>query len=140
MRLRRGRRGLTLLEVLVAIAILAMISVLIYGAFDGLSRSKKGLGRVNERYHLGRAALRRMEAEISSAYLSLHVNANTNLLVSKTAFVGKDSSPIDRLDMTTFSHKRVVANSHESDQNEISYFGSPDPAVPGKLDLAGARR
>jgi general secretion pathway protein J len=134
--LRRPARGLTLLEVIVSIAIMAMISILIYGAFDGLSKSKKGLGRVNERYHAGRAALRRMASEISSAYLSQHVNASTNLRTSMTAFVGKDTTPADRLDMTTFSHRRVVANARESDQNELSYFGSPDPRAPNKLDLA----
>ena len=57
---RRNARGLTLLEVMVAVAILAMVAVLTYGAFDGLSRGKKNLGRVNDRYHQGRAALSRM--------------------------------------------------------------------------------
>ena len=72
-RMTRGdRRGLTLLEVMVAVGILAMVSVLIYGAFDGLSRGKKNLGRVNDRYHQGRAALSRMARELSSAFLSAH--------------------------------------------------------------------
>lgn len=132
----RGRaRGLTLLEVLVAIAILAMVSVLIYGAFDSLSRSKKGLSRVNDRYHVGRATLRRLAEEISGAFLSMHAPINQSLLVRRTMFAVRDSSPADRLDMTTFSHRRVVAGARESDQNELSYFGSPDPNVSGKIDL-----
>jgi general secretion pathway protein J len=44
--------------------------------------------------------------------------------------------PADRLDFTSFSHRRLVRDIHESDQNEISYFGSPDPNVSGKIDLA----
>lgn len=133
---RRGSRGLTLLEIMISIAILAMIGVLIYGAFDGLARSKSGLGRVNERYHTGRVTMRRLSAEISSAFLSAHLPYNPQLISRQTVFVGKDSSPADRLDMNTFSHRRVVANSKESDQNELSYFGSPDPAKSGKIDLA----
>ncbi len=133
---RGRRRGMTLLEVLVSIAILAMVSLLAYGAFDGLQKSKQGLSRVNERYHEGRAAMRRIAHEVSSAYLSMHQPLSPALVTSRTAFVGRDSSPADRLDMTTFSHRRVVANSRESDQNELSYFGSPDPNGSGRVDLA----
>jgi general secretion pathway protein J len=133
---RARARGLTLLEILISIAILAMIGVLIYGAFDGLSRSKQGLSRVNERYHTGRATMRRLAMELSSAYLSAHIPYSPALIARQTVFISKDSSPADRLDMNTFSHRRVVANSKESDQNELSYFGSPDPAKSGKIDLA----
>ncbi len=131
----RRPRGLTLLEVMVAIAILGMVAVLIYGAFDGLSRSKTGLSKLNDRYHVGRALMRRLAREISSAFVSLHVPINQTLLVRKTIFSVKDSSPIDRLDMNTLSHLRVNANSKESDQNELSYYSSNDPNVPGKVDL-----
>lgn len=126
---------MTLLEVMVAIAIMAMVSILIYGAFDGMSRSKIGLSRINERYHQGRGLLRRLSQEISSAFLSMHVPYNQSLLASKTIFSSKEGSPADRLDMTTFSHRRVTANSKESDQNELSYFSCPDPTVSGKVDL-----
>lgn len=137
MRMRRSARlrGLTLLEILVAITIMAMVSILIYGAFDGVSRSKTGLARLNGRFQQGRSLMRRLAQEISSAYLSLHVPYNASLLASKTVFIAKEGSPADRLDMTTFSHLRVAANSKESDQNELSYFGCPDPEVSGKLDL-----
>lgn len=131
----RPPRGLTLLEVMVAIAILGMVAVLIYGAFDGLSRSKTGLAKLNDRYHVGRALLRRLAREISSAFVSAHVPINQTLLARKTIFAVKDQSPIDRLDMNTFSHLRVSANAKESDQNELSYYSSSDPSVSGKVDL-----
>ncbi|MCS6901184.1 MAG: type II secretion system protein GspJ [Myxococcales bacterium] len=135
MRARSGSRGLTLLEILVAITIMAMVSILIYGAFDGVSRSKTGLSRINGRFHQGRSLLRRLARELSSAYISLHVPYNQALLAVRTVFISKDGSPADRLDMTTFSHLRVSANAKESDQNELSYFGCPDPQVSGKMDL-----
>jgi general secretion pathway protein J len=133
---RRADRGFTLLEVMVSIAILAMVSVLIYGAFDGLSRGKKSLGRVNDRYHQGRAAISRMAMELSSAYLSTHQPLTEQQWRRLTIFNGATGSPADRIDFTSFSHRRLVRDSHESDQNEISYFGSPDPNVSGKIDLA----
>ncbi len=133
---RRTTRGFTLLEVMVAVAILAMVSVLIYGAFDGLSRGRKSLGRVNDRYHQGRAALSRMSLELSSAFLSMHQPLTEQQIRRLTIFSGSRGSPVDRIDFTSFSHRRLVRDSHETDQNEISYFGSPDPNVPGKTDLA----
>jgi general secretion pathway protein J len=133
---RSAERGLTLIEVLVAVAVLAMVSVLTYGAFDGMNRGKTSLGRVNDRYHEGRAALSRMAMELSSAFLSAHQPLLLQQAVRMTIFAGTNSSPADRIDFTSFSHRRLVRDSHETDQNEISYFGSPDPNVSGKLDLA----
>jgi general secretion pathway protein J len=135
-RSRSGARGLTLLEVMVAVAILAMLAVLTYGAFDGLSRGKKNLGRLNDRYHQGRGALARMTVELSSAFLSMHQPTTEQQIRRLTIFAGSNGSPADRLDFTSFSHRRLVRDSHESDQNELSYFGSPDPNVSGKTDLA----
>jgi general secretion pathway protein J len=125
-----------LIEVMVAVAVLAMLSTIVYGAFDGLSRGKKGLGRVNDRYHQGRAAMTRIAAEISSAFLSMHQPLSQPQIRRRTIFKGTNGSPADRLDFTSFSHRRLVRDSHESDQNELSYFGSPDPNSSGKTDLA----
>ncbi|MCU0654952.1 MAG: prepilin-type N-terminal cleavage/methylation domain-containing protein [Polyangiaceae bacterium] len=132
---RARQRALTLLEILVAVTIMAMVAILIYGAFDGVSRSKIGLARLNSRFHQGRAAMRRLAHELSGAYISLHLPFNQALIASKTVFISKEGSPADRLDMSTFSHRRVTADARESDQNELSYFGCPDPEISGKIDL-----
>jgi general secretion pathway protein J len=128
-------RGLTLLEVIISLSILALIATLIYGAFDGMSASKRGLSRVNDRYHQGRAALTRMSREIQSAFISLHQSTSPTLVVRKTGFFGHDTSPGDRLDFTSFSHRRLRGDTHESDQNELSYFVDYDPNQNSKLDL-----
>ena len=134
--MKRKSRALTLLEVMVAVAILAMVSVLIYGAFDGMNRGKKFLGRSADCYHQGRGAMSRIAMEISSAFLSNHQPLTQQQIRRLTIFVGSHGSPADRLDFTSFSHRRLNRDAHESDQNEISYFGSPDPDVSGKMDLA----
>jgi general secretion pathway protein J len=137
MRLRsRGLRGFTLLELLVAVGVLAMISVLIYGAFAGMKRSKEGIQRVNDRYREGRLAMARVAREIQSAYLSGHAPIDQQGVVVKTAFMGKTGTPADRLDFNAFAHRRIDRNAHESDQAEIGYFGSPDPKDSEVVDLA----
>lgn len=110
-----------------SIGILALVGMLIYGAFDGMSRSRKTLSSLNERYHQGRLAMTRMARELQSAFLTQHQPLVESQRVRETAFVGHDRSPIDRIDFTSFSHRRIRRDSHESDQNELSYFGSRDP-------------
>lgn len=130
------RRGFTLLELLVAIAILAMISTVIYGAFAAMRKSKEGLERVQDRYREGRTAMARIARDLSSAYLSMHQPIDARQAVQKTMFVGKRGTPTDRIDFNCFCNLRRDRDAHESDQAEISYFGSEDPDQPGKLDLA----
>jgi general secretion pathway protein J len=127
---------MTLLEVLVSLAILAMISLLIYGAFDSMSRGKKGENMRAERARQGRAALLRMTHELSEAFLSLHNPPVLALVTRLTVFVGQNSSPFDRIDFASFAHRRMVRDARESDQAEIGYFASDDPDVSGKTDLA----
>ena len=135
MLLRASVRAFTLVELLVAIAVLAMISVLIYSTFAGMKRSKEGLQRVNDRYREGRLAMSRISRELSSAFVSMHLPIDQALAPNRTAFIGRTGSPADRVDFTSFAHLRIDRNAHESDQAEIGFFGSPDPKKDGVTDL-----
>lgn len=126
-RRRRHQRGVTLLEILVSLGILALIGTLIYGALDGMAKSRDGLSRIGDRYHQGRTALGRITRELQSAFLSMHSPVNQVLLTRTTVFFGKDSSAMDRVDFASFAHRRLGADAHESDQSELSYFTSRDP-------------
>lgn len=132
---RRGQRGMTLLEILVSLGVLAMISLLIYGAFDSLSRGRKGEAMRVERARQGRDAMERIVREISSAFLSLHVPNNQALVTRTTAFIASNGPNFDRLDFSSFAHLRVEAEARESDQAEIGFFVVRDPDVEDKMDL-----
>jgi general secretion pathway protein J len=126
---------MTMIEVVVAIGILAMVGVLIHGVIDSLSRGKKGEGLRAERVHEGREALQRIVRDLSSAYISMHVPTIQALQTEKTAFVGRHSGQYDRIDFAAFAHRRTERDSHESDQAEVGYFVVADPDVPDKMDL-----
>jgi general secretion pathway protein J len=126
---------MTLLEVLVSIAILAMVSVLIYGAFDSMSRGRKGEEMRAERSRQGREAVQRMAREISSAFLSMHNPQNPALATRVNAFIAYNGAPYDRLDFSAFAHMRVEKETKESDQCEVGYFVARDPDVSDKMDL-----
>lgn len=134
-RARASQRGMTLLEILVSMAILALVSTLIYGAFDGMNRSRNGIARIDERYHQGRQAISRMSRELQAAFLSFHQPQLQTAALRQTLFLGTDSGSSDRVDFTSFSHKRLQRNVHESDQNEVSYFMARDPERSDKYDL-----
>jgi general secretion pathway protein J len=125
-----------LLELLVALAILAMISIVIYSAFSTMRKTKEGLERVEDRYREGRMAMARITRDLSSAYLSAHQPIDPRLSVQKTAFIGRRDTPTDRVDFNCFCNQRRDRDAHESDQAEISYFGSEDPDRSGTIDLA----
>lgn len=134
-RRRVAARGVTLLEIMVALGVLALIGTLIYGALDGMAKSREGITRIGDRYLQGRTALARITRELQSAFVSAHLPVNPALITRSTVFLGTDQSNMDRLDFTTFSHRRLARNAHESDQSEISYFTSRDPNVSGKMDI-----
>jgi len=130
-----NRRGMTLLEIMVSMAILAMIALLIYGAVDSLSRGKKAEAMRNERARQGRSAILRMSREMAGVFLSMHTPNNVALQTRQTLLVGTSSNPYDRVDFTAFAHRRTEADSKESDQSEIGYFVVKDPNKDGKMDL-----
>ena len=132
---RRLRRGMTLLEILVSLGIMAMISLLIYGAFDSLSRGRRGESLRADRARQGRDSVERIARELQSSFLSLHTPNQQGLITRLTGFVGQNSSQFDRIDFTSFAHLRITKEAKESDQAEIGFFVVKDPEVDGKMDL-----
>jgi general secretion pathway protein J len=131
-RSRADERGLTLLEVLIAVAVLTLVSVLIYGAFSTINRGKENASRIADRYRLARLAMSRMSRELTEAYLSAHVAATPALNARVTAFIGTSK----RIDFNAFAHRRILKDAHESDQCELSYFVANDPKKATQMDLA----
>jgi general secretion pathway protein J len=128
-------RGMTLLEILVSLAILSMMSLLIYGAFDSMNKGIKGEEVRSERGREGRDALLRITRELASAFLSMHNPTNIALITRNVAFLGVHSAPFDRVDFAAFAHRRIMKDARESDQCEVGYSAAPDPDRPDKMDL-----
>ncbi len=139
---QRLQRGMTLVEIMLTIGLIAMVSVLIYGTFDTLGRGRRSEQRRAERTREGRQALDRIAREMQSAYLSVHQPANTALVVRNTGFVSSMSGDFARVDFTAFAHRRLLRDAKESDQAEISFFTArderprpKDKSQADKLDL-----
>ncbi|MGE0791431.1 MAG: type II secretion system protein GspJ [Sandaracinaceae bacterium] len=133
---RRGRRGMTLIEVMVAVTILSMVAIITFSGFSQTMRNKRRIEEMADRSHVIRSAMERMVREISMAYVSIQVNPNPALQTMNTCFIGGRQGPGHRLDFTSFSHRRLYRDAHESDQNEISYFVTDHPDERSQRVLA----
>jgi general secretion pathway protein J len=135
---RRARQGLTLIEVMVAMAIIAIVSTLLYTGFTQTARNKRRIETEMNRHHEIRMGLERISRELSMAFVSAQLNPSPALQVVQTAFVGTESGGGSRLDFTSFAHQRLYRDAHESDQNELSYFLADDPD-DASLDVLARR-
>ncbi len=129
-------RGFTLLEIILAVTILALIGTMIYGGFSQTALNKARVEEDVDHSRVVHMALDRMTRELSMAFVSTHVNPSLDLRVVETGFIGKDHGDEDRIDFTSFSHRRLYRNARESDQNEISYFVTDHPDDRGVRVLA----
>lgn len=124
---QRSQAGVTLVEAMVAIAILSIVSALVWGGYDQTLKNKQRIEGNVDRNHMIFAALDRMQREMHMAFVSVHMNPSPSLQTVQTCFVGKDRGQRDRIDFTSFSHQRLITDAHESDQNELSYFITAHP-------------
>jgi general secretion pathway protein J len=128
-----SERGFGLAEALVAIAILVMIAGLSFGTFARVLDSRDRATAITDRYHDVRQALLRMTREISTAFLSMHKDCADPR--TATIFATRRVATGARLDFTSFSHFKTVADANESDQNELSYFIEADRDDGSKKNL-----
>jgi general secretion pathway protein J len=66
----RAAAGFTLLEIMIALAILAFITTIMWGSFSQTVTNKRAVEAAQDRSHTVRVALLRMAREIEMAYLA----------------------------------------------------------------------
>lgn len=121
----RAQTGFTLIEIMIAVAILGLIGTLSFGTLRSSVDARERTMEVTDRYHQIRQSMLRMSRELQSAFLSEHRDCEDPQ--NKTVFIGKSSSQGMRLDFTSFSHFKIRSDANESDQNELSYYVDTHP-------------
>jgi len=130
-------QGFTLIEVMIAISMLAMVSTLVYGSFSRTFEAREFVTKAQERYHGVRVAMERMGREISMAFIydCRELETTTGERTFWTTFKVQRSGKVNEMTFTSFSHLRLTRDANESDQNELTYFGQSDPDDSSKTDL-----
>jgi general secretion pathway protein J len=126
-------RGFTLIEVMLVMAILAMVMTLMWSAFSQAARGKKRVEAAQERTHTVRVALLRMAREIEMAYLS--ENNTPSAQEQRTRLVAVTRPDVDELTFSAFAHQRLKGGAAESDTSDIMYYGARDPDDRRVLNL-----
>ncbi len=129
-----SRRGFTLIEVMIAVAILALIGAVTYKAFDGAWDLKQRVEKAEERDQTVRGALNRMARELSMAFLSEHFDRK-RFRQRPTLFKLKDGRNDALLTFTSMGNERLYTDAKESDQALFEYKLDRDPDDGSKTDL-----
>ena len=122
-----------MIELMLALAIFAFITTIMWGSFAQTANSKKVIQSEQERAHAVRVALMRMAREIEMAYVS--DNENTAIANRRTLFVGSAHGDVDELMFSTFGHQRLRAGAAEADTSLVTYYGARDPDDRRVLNL-----
>jgi general secretion pathway protein J len=117
-------RGFTLIEVMLAMAIMTFVTALLWGSFSSMSKTKTRVENTQERTHTIRVALMRMTREIEMAFIS--DNDRSGVEEHRTMFVGTTGGSFDKLRFSWFGHQRLRADRPEADTSLVSYFSEPD--------------
>ncbi len=109
-----ARRAFSLVEILVAVALLAMLGIILATSTSALMGSIRDTRTTQDLYHTARVALTRIEREVAMAYLSKHQGEKRT---TKTVFLGKPNS----VTFTYMGHRRMMRGVDESDEGVVEY-------------------
>jgi general secretion pathway protein J len=123
-------RGLTLVELMIAVAITATLGAMTVGAFAQIDRASQVARAQAERYDAARLALSRMAREVSMAFLSDNYD-HARFRERPSLFVGRE----DQLLLSTMAHVRLYQDVRESDQAIVEYTVDADPDGSGEQAL-----
>jgi general secretion pathway protein J len=122
---RATERGMTLIEVIVAMAIVTVMMLGVWRSFSATVTAAEMTEDIQERYASIRNAMDRMSSELAGAYLSF--NRPPEETRHFTLFEGRSGADGDSVTFSAFSHLRIRRDANESDQSVIQYFLAADP-------------
>ena len=130
--MRRLQRGMTLLEIMIAIAILVMMMTIAWRMIASTSSSRRGVEKYEERNHELRMAMSRVVRDFESSYISRNEDINNSH--PRTMMVCKPGSKVPDIRFSTLSHRVLWADANESEQTVIQYLPHNNPDKPGEVD------
>lgn len=128
-------RGFTLMEVMVAVAITALMGGIIAMSFQTGFHAKEVVEADAEHYRMLRTAMDRMVHEISAAYVSDRYDSRKyrDQNDRPTNFIGTEED----LTFSSLAHQRLYTDAKESDEMVVEYSvkSGVDPTARDRRDL-----
>jgi general secretion pathway protein J len=127
---RFAHRGFTLIEVMMAVVIVAIMATLVWSSFGRLLNVSRELGDAGDHWHGVRVAMNRIAREVSAAFISDNYDPNRfrqdDPRSRPTLFVIEDRGDRGRLAFTAFVNRRLYMDEKVSDQAVVEYFVDRD--------------
>ncbi len=111
---RLTRNGFTLVEILIAVAIVSLILTIIYASYASSIDTMNYTRKKMDAFSMVRLTLSRMNDEITSSFFSEDSE--------DVMFAGEEG----KIDFISSSHERIFKDSKEYDLVEIGYFTEPE--------------
>jgi prepilin-type N-terminal cleavage/methylation domain-containing protein len=128
MRVRKRQAGMTMIEVLIATAIMATMMMLAWRTISGTSTARYTFEDFERRNHELRMALGRVAADFEAAYLSRNedpAQASVTATNPRTMFIARGSGKVPEVRFSTLGHRVLWGDANESEQTVISYLARP---------------
>ncbi len=135
---RRAQAGLTLVEVMIASAVMVMMMTLAWRTISNTSDTRRSSGKYQERNHELRIALGRAVSDFEGAYISM--NEDQNASHRRTMLIAKSGSRVPDVQFSTMNHRVLWADANESEQTVIRYMALDNRERPGEVDWVRAER
>lgn len=116
--IRTSRRGLTLMETMVAMGILLIMSAVVFESLRNSIEFHNLLAARDETVRTARAAFDRITRDLQLAYLTPNRGVPDRF---QTVFVGLDEEP-SKVFFATLNHQRLYLDSRECDQAEVTIW------------------
>lgn len=119
-----NKKGFTLLEVLIAVTILAVMSMMIWQITNNTYRGTEKASVYDKIYQHGRVALKKLVDDLSMSFLigpSMQGKNPDGTITFETSFVAEDQGETDTISFVSFSNIRYIKNEKKSDIVKIAY-------------------
>jgi prepilin-type N-terminal cleavage/methylation domain-containing protein len=119
-RRRSSQAGMTLMEIMIAIAIMVIMMTIAWQTIARTTESRRTFEAYETRNHELRMAMGRVVKDFEAAYL--------------TMFVGKTGSKVPDIHFSTLGHAVLWADANESEQTVVSYVSRQSKDNPSAID------
>lgn len=120
--------GFTLLEVMIATAVFAMISAMLWYSFAQTFNAIDRVRADSDMYRQARQVTSRVPGELAGAFLPTITSPTSQV---KYEFIAEDDGDTDRVRFISIAHTKLYRDVNEGDQAEIEYFTETDTKHPG---------
>jgi general secretion pathway protein J len=128
--------GFTLLEVLLALTILAVVMTTIYSSFSTVGRNIESAGEVRDGTDRARTLIARLTNDIANAYIG---GVSGTFLYGKKSETEQDKQRFDSIYLTTLTNWRKP-ESPEMELWEVGYFFQERPDGKGRMLMRKEKR